>query len=436
MQLLVFLLGGYPLTCDVQIIVYQKLILNNKTLKIMRNFLLKKSIIILSLLMACTMTHAAGSVTFKWKGSTKAKTIAVGAGVNKNITVNWGNSKTSTGKGKGPVIVSGKPNSPGSAEIVFTSPSEYVDNKEYEVTISIDEGNLTYSLNYLDISNCDVTSVALIGADKGLDGVNVSGNNLTNLDLSKNNRLAYLECSNNELTSLTVSSKGYLKTLYCENNQLTSLTVNSNNSLYSMACDGNQLLLTDLYNNAFVNLSSETAKYDRHFLGTQKLAEEQVLVNAQIDLSSQLTIGGITTSFVVKNSTGQEAIKGVDYQINDGVVTFLRSGKYTVEMSNEVMKTIKMTSAPVVIASYDVSTTTSVELEDAEQTRAYYNSTESRLYAGYSGIQITVYDLNGRMLIQTSDITNGVDVSRLPKGTYIGKALNTNTVEVVKFIKE
>jgi len=66
-------------------------------------------------------------------------------------------------------------------------------------------------------------------------------NQLTSLDVSKNNALAYLGCSDNQLTTLDVSNQSDLLILWCGGNQLTSLDVSNNSFLgqhvgYTFSC--------------------------------------------------------------------------------------------------------------------------------------------------------------------------------------------------------
>ena len=74
-------------------------------------------------------------------------------------------------------------------------------------------------------------------------------NELTSLDVSKNEKLADLWCTQNNLTSLDVSKNPELKELWCANNKLTSLDVSKNIALQKLACSGNQLTSLDVSEN-------------------------------------------------------------------------------------------------------------------------------------------------------------------------------------------
>ncbi|MCR4671239.1 MAG: S-layer homology domain-containing protein, partial [Saccharofermentans sp.] len=66
------------------------------------------------------------------------------------------------------------------------------------------------------------------------------GNQLTNLDLSKNTELNNVSCYNNRLTSLDLRKNTALKELSCDENQLTSLDLSMNTELNALWCNGNQ----------------------------------------------------------------------------------------------------------------------------------------------------------------------------------------------------
>ena len=76
------------------------------------------------------------------------------------------------------------------------------------------------------------------------------GNNqLTNLDLSKNNALTNLYCGRNPLTGLDLSNNSALVSLKCDQNQLKSLDLSQNTKLESLICSNNQLKSLDLSKN-------------------------------------------------------------------------------------------------------------------------------------------------------------------------------------------
>jgi len=72
---------------------------------------------------------------------------------------------------------------------------------------------------------------------------------LTHIDVSKNLSLQYLGVSNNQITSIDVSNNKELKWLSCNYNKLTSIDVSKNINLQSLSCDSNQLRMIDVSKN-------------------------------------------------------------------------------------------------------------------------------------------------------------------------------------------
>jgi Leucine-rich repeat (LRR) protein len=112
---------------------------------------------------------------------------------------------------------------------------------------NLDVSNNTL-LIYLDcyknqLTNLDVTkNIALIY-------LRSSSNQLVNLDITNNTNLEYLSCGLNSLTGLDVSNCTSLKTLSCENNQISNLDITRHFDLNLLICSRNQLTSLDVANN-------------------------------------------------------------------------------------------------------------------------------------------------------------------------------------------
>lgn len=102
---------------------------------------------------------------------------------------------------------------------------------------------------YLNISYCDIKSLKGIEFFTALTELDCYHNQLTVLDLSKNEGLTYLVCDYNNLTSLDVSKNTKLRTLYGHRNQLLALDVSGCTALTTLTCDYNQLTELDVSRN-------------------------------------------------------------------------------------------------------------------------------------------------------------------------------------------
>lgn len=76
-----------------------------------------------------------------------------------------------------------------------------------------------------------------------------SNNQIKTLNLVHNPKLTNLGCDNNLLTKLDVSVLPSLTRLYCSGNKLTTLNLSKNDYLKTIECEGNQLEVLDFTNN-------------------------------------------------------------------------------------------------------------------------------------------------------------------------------------------
>lgn len=104
------------------------------------------------------------------------------------------------------------------------------------------------NLNSFQCYNCG-TSELDVSHNTALTWINCERCNLKSLDVSHNPALEKLYCSNNQLTELDVSNCPLLTELGCSYNQLTELDVSNCPLLTSLNCDNNQITTLDLRNN-------------------------------------------------------------------------------------------------------------------------------------------------------------------------------------------
>lgn len=183
-------------------------------------------------------------------------------------------------------------------------------------------------LGSIDLSTNKLTSLS-VGGVPNLSMLFLFSNQLTQLDLSKVTSLTRLKVYNNALTSLDVSGLSKLQLLKAEQNKLTSVKFGGNSKLELVNLDGNMLSAVDVVglpalkdltvsNNKF-NLSKIPSKNTTHTSyiyapqppmvvghATQdgNITKYSIYADEPLDLSSELTIGGITTIFVWKKADG------------------------------------------------------------------------------------------------------------------------------------
>ena len=104
------------------------------------------------------------------------------------------------------------------------------------------------ALEYLNCSYNDLTELN-VSQNTALTYLDCLSNQLTELDVTHNTALTRLSCSSNQLTTLDVSGCSALTYLSCYFNQLTKLDFSQNTTLTQLRCDSNQLTTLDVSQN-------------------------------------------------------------------------------------------------------------------------------------------------------------------------------------------
>ena len=112
-----------------------------------------------------------------------------------------------------------------------------------------------YAVTEIDVGKKNISSLVGIQFFPNLEKLYCYDNQLTELDVSKNTALVYLDCYGNKLTSLDVSKNTNLIRLSCFENQLTELDVRQNAALEYLYCYENQLTELDVSRNPALKLS-------------------------------------------------------------------------------------------------------------------------------------------------------------------------------------
>ncbi|MFY1045633.1 T9SS type A sorting domain-containing protein [Chryseobacterium sp. GP-SGM7] len=107
---------------------------------------------------------------------------------------------------------------------------------------------------------------------------------------------------------------------------------------------------------------------------------------------------------------------------------YIAPGKiYTYDLQGSLLNTFTVTSLPNQIIAYSNASLSTVENAKASKLSLYPNPASNKFFVEglYSG-NVKVYDLNGRIAINTQYSENGIDVSALSKGIYIVKITDKN----------
>ena len=121
-------------------------------------------------------------------------------------------------------------------------------NENIGYDISLTEEQLK-TITKLECPSNEISDASGIETLVNLQELNLSGNQLTNIDLSKNTYLYILNLEENQLTNIDVSNNLNLGYLYLDKNQLTSIDVSKNTNLHYLDLRHNQLTNIDVSNN-------------------------------------------------------------------------------------------------------------------------------------------------------------------------------------------
>ncbi len=240
-------------------------------------------------------------------------------------------------------------------------------------TFSFNEGSLetfiakNSSFYNLDLSNNNLSNIDL-GGNEVLSDINLTNNNLNSIDLSTNPNVKKLNLSNNKFSTLDLSKNGNLQFVSLHGNNLNEIMLPDSNSLQSLILSNNNLSgKLDLSKYQTLNsLILYDNKLEEVILGNNSELHEVMLHNnnlSNIDLGntsvSELTLQNnplLRNIYIAKgqklsykeNVTLPENFI-VNYNIDDisiaslkdGVITAEKEGNTSIKVSSENIKSWK-----------------------------------------------------------------------------------------------
>ena len=287
----------------------------------------------------------------------------------------------------------------------ITELSCYAFNKpDNEKIKSIDGLEKLTALTYLDVSYNQLTSLD-VSKNTALTYLRVYSNQLTKLDVSKNTALTYLSVSYNQLTSLDVSKNTALTKLYADRNPLTDLDVSKNTALTYLSVYSYQLTKLDV--------SKNTALIDLDVYGNKltnlDVSKNTALISLRVD-SNQLT------NLDVSNNTALEYLIANNNQLTNLDVSNNTALIYLYADSNQLTKLDVSKNTALTYLRASVNKLTKLDVSK--------NTALTNLYA--SGNQLTDLDVSkNTALIELSagsnqltnlDVSNNTALTELDVG--------------------
>ncbi|MFH6991933.1 T9SS type A sorting domain-containing protein [Flavobacterium sp. FlaQc-48] len=194
--------------------------------------------------------------------------------------------------------------------------------------------------------------------------LNVSSNNLSTLDLSANTALEEIVCYSNKFTALDFSNNKALKNINASSNQLTTINVSKNTLLNTLVLYTNKIANIDLSNNiALTDVSINNNK-----LTAIELSKNLSLKTLNINSNTPLIGLNISknTMLTYLDASGCQ-IKTLDVSNNKALITL--------EISGSGLETLDITKNPA-LTSLRVNSNelTSLNLQNGKNTFLVFNN--------------------------------------------------------------
>lgn len=198
-------------------------------------------------------------------------------------------------------------------------------------------------LNSINVSDNGLYDLKL-EAYTALKYLNVSHNNMTELDISKAYNVLSIDVSYNNFASLATENLDSLQTLNVAGNRMTNIEIPWQNTLRNLDCTYNPL--------TFATLPCRPGELEGEYLYAPQNPLSIVNRGPSCNLKEVGTeVDGVATEFVWHKEDGGILVEGVDYTINDGVVVFkdYSLGKVYCTMTNSVYPELTMTTTAMLV---------------------------------------------------------------------------------------
>ncbi|WP_430812977.1 MULTISPECIES: hypothetical protein [unclassified Carboxylicivirga] len=298
-------------------------------------------------------------------------------------------------------------------------------NAEIITQINCEEQGITnlelYNLSNIKYLDCTINQLTFLNIKNCslLNHLNCSYNNLESLDLSGCVNLSKLECSNNRLSELDISALANLMELNCWGNKLSALDVSMCNDLTDLNCNSNKLRYSTLKLGQ-QNLSSY------NFDSQEKIdLGESIAVGSQVDLSSEYSFNDNVTTFRwYKQGYTNELIKNLDYTVNEGVFTFLRSQITPVycQMWNASFIGLRLETN-----KFDITAATSVNNELTLNSKVIVKQSSISIET-LSNSKLEVYNISGKVILKERIVSGKYSFRSPEKGILVVSLKNDNDI--------
>ena len=269
-----------------------------------------------------------------------------------------------------------------------------------------------------ELTSIDLTVTPLI------KWLNLSNNKLSSLNVTPLTGLMNLRCGGNQIPSIDLSQAPLLNTILIDDNKLTELDVQHQKNLFWLTCSGNELTKLDLsHNPSIVWLKCSRNKLAQLDLSAQKAVQMLYCDHNQISELKITNYAGLQGLFLQNNMMPVAALNSLIKALpNVSKVEVHDNNREWVKQLNisENPGTAGADITPAQSNGWIVTKVTSIFAPTtATATSIYYDTDQRAIVSETPLAQITLYSLQGEMLMYANDGGTHYALPELPVGSYL-----------------
>lgn len=269
-----------------------------------------------------------------------------------------------------------------------------------------------------ELTSIDLTVTPLI------KWLNLSNNKLSSLNVTPLTGLMNLRCGGNQIPSIDLSQAPLLNTILIDDNKLTELDVQHQKNLFWLTCSGNELTKLDLsHNPSIVWLKCSRNKLAQLDLSAQKAVQMLYCDHNQISELKITNYAGLQGLFLQNNMMPATALNSLIKALpNVSKVEVHDNNREWVKQLNisENPGTAGADITPAQSNGWVVTKVTSIFAPTtATATSIYYDTDQRAIVSETPLAQITLYSLQGEMLMYANDGGTHYALPELPVGSYL-----------------
>lgn len=246
-------------------------------------------------------------------------------------------------------------------------------------------------------------------------------NNLTSLDVSKNNELTNLECYVNDLVNINVSYNTQLANFDCSLNQITTLDLSNNIELLTLGCCDNKLENLNVAQNSKL-MALDCSNNVIHTLDMSKNADLLLLMCSNNQLTSLNVANGNNTNVTKFIATDNPNLTCI--QVDDG---FISSGDWLKDADAQWNNDSANPCDP------------SIGINDLvlNRVKIFPNPAKEMLYitSDVKVQMVKLYNLQGQLVLEQEHL-DAIPLRNVPTGMYQVMIFSDNGIYTEKMIKQ